>query len=282
MLLKDKVCVVTGASSGIGRATAVRLRAEGATVCAAARREERLQDLMDQLGGTPHSYVVADVTDQDQVRRLGTHIADVYARCDVLINNAGIPGRRLALRDPGAVGDLERVIATNFFGAVYCTAALLPLLQRSAPSSVVNIASVAGRIAVGGAPAYTASKFALVGWSEALHYELAPSGIRVTLVEPGFVSTEAFPQSDLVANPVLRRILATDDQVAGTIIDAIAAHSFQRTVPRWYYFLQVPRVITPALFRAGVRTVMRRYGRAPRYQSETDQAKASSSSVPLP
>ena len=262
MHLHEKVCVVTGASSGIGRATAVRLRAEGAIVCAAARREDRLRKLVDELGGGPHSYVVTDVSNRDAAHRLAAHVERVYGRCDVLVNNAGIPGARVPFSDPEAVADFEKVIATNLFGAVYCTAELLPVLESSAPASVVNVASVAGRIAIAGAPSYTASKFALVGWSEALHYELAGKGITVSLVEPGFVPTEAFPQGDLRSDPVLRHILASDEEVAGTIVDAVAGGKFQRTVPRWYYLLQVPRLLTPGLFRAGVRTVTQKYGRS--------------------
>jgi uncharacterized protein len=256
------VCVITGASSGIGRRTALHLAAAGAVVCAAARREERLQSLIAECGGGGggHSYVVTDVSERDQVRRLASHVEGTYGRCDVLINNAGFGGDHTPLQDPGAISDLEAVMATNFFGAVYCTAELLPMLEAAAPSTIVNVASIAGRIAVGGTSAYNASKFALVGWSEALHYELASRGVYVSLVEPGLIPTEGFPQRELVGNPLLRLVLGTQEQVSGAILEAIVHRRIERTVPRWYYLARVPRLLTPRLYRYALRKVTARYG----------------------
>ncbi len=247
--MKGKVCVVTGASSGIGRRTAADLASQGAIVCVAARREARLKSLVDECRGSGHSYVVTDVSDREQVEGLARHVEHLYGRCDVLINNAGFGGERSMFDGAEAIADLERVMATNFFGAAYCTAEFLPLLQRAAPSSIVNVASVAGKIALGGASAYTASKFAVVGWSESLHYELAGRGICVSLVEPGLVPTEGFPQSDLLSDPMLRHVVGTEDQVSRAIRDAIANRTFERTVPRWYYLVQIPRLIAPPFYR---------------------------------
>jgi uncharacterized protein len=261
MDLTSKVCVVTGASSGIGRQTALTLAEAGAKVCMAARRTDRLQAVVEECPGSGHSYVVADVKRPDDVRELACHVERFYGRCDVLINNAGLGGEHIRLGEPGAIADLENVMRTNFLGAVSCTAEFLPLLQRSAPSHVVNVASIAGRIAVGGTAAYTASKFALVGWSESLGYELADQGITVSTVEPGLIPTEGFPQSELVDDALLRHVLGTEGQVAGAIVDAILHRKPQRTVPRWYYLLQVPRVLTPWVYRSVLRKVMKKYGR---------------------
>ena len=248
MDLSGRVCVVTGASSGIGRRTAVDLALRGATLCLAARRKERLKELLDELGGEPHSMVVTDVSERSHVRALADHVGATYGRCDVLINNAGF-SRERAFRGPEAIADLQAVMATNFFGAVYCTGEFLPLLIESAPSSVVNVASVAGRLAIGGVPGYTASKFALVGWSEALHGQLASTGVCVSLVEPGLIPTEGFPQKAFVKDRWMKKTLGTVEQVSDAIIDAIENRRMQRVVPRWYYLLQVPRVITPPLYR---------------------------------
>jgi NAD(P)-dependent dehydrogenase (short-subunit alcohol dehydrogenase family) len=259
--LSNKVCVVTGASSGIGRRTALELAAAGASVCAAARREEQLQSLIRECGGGPHTYVVTDVSDRDQARRLAVHVEHTYGRCDVLVNNAGFSGEHRPFQDPGAVAELEAIMATNLFGAVYCTAELLPLLVAAVPSSVVNVGSMAGRLPVAGSAAYTASKFALMGWSEALHYELAALGIYVSVVAPGLIPTEGFPQSDFVSDPLLRHVLGTEGQVAASILQAIERRKLERTVPRWNYLLQIPRVLTPPLYRYALRKLTAKYAR---------------------
>jgi short-subunit dehydrogenase len=261
MQLRNKVCVVTGASSGIGRRTALDLAAAGAIVCAAARREERLQTLTAECHGQGHSYVVTDVSDRDQVKDLAEHVRRTHGRCDVLVNNAGFSGDHLPLGHPGAVAEIEGIMATNFFGAVSCTAELLSLIEESVPSTIVNVGSMAGRIPVGGSSTYTASKFALVGWSEALRYELSARDICVSLVLPGLIPTEGFPQTDLAADPLLRRILGTEDQVADSILDTIVRGRAERTVPRWYYLVQAPRLVVPPLYRYALRKVSAKYAR---------------------
>src|SRR5918999_178277 len=217
--LSGKVCVVTGASSGIGRRTSLDLAAAGAEVCVAARREERLRALVAEMGGGErgHTYLATDVSDRAQVKRLALHVRERYGRCDVLVNNAGISGR--ATFGPDTIDDLEQLMRVNFFGAVYCTGEFLDLLTLSAPSNVVNVASVAGRLAPPGFSSYTASKFALVGWTESLQPEMARKEIYVSSIEPGFVATEGFPQDDLVRDPMLKRILGTEAQVSSAIQD---------------------------------------------------------------
>jgi uncharacterized protein len=243
-----KVCVVTGGSSGIGRRVALDLATAGGTVCVTARRTERLEELLDELGsGADHSLFTADVGDRDMVRALAHHVATTYGRCDILINNAGF-SEEGAFRGPDDVAALERVMQTNFWGTVYCTAELLPLLSESAPSSVVNVASMAGRLTVGGASGYCASKFAVVGWSEALHLDLAERGVHVSVIEPGFVPTEGFPQQDFLADPLLKHALGSVEQVSAAILDAIEHRKLERVVPRWCYLLQVPRVLSPRLY----------------------------------
>jgi uncharacterized protein len=189
--LQGKVCVITGASSGIGRRTALDLADSGVRICAAARREERLRSLVEEMGGAEagHTFFVTDVSKRAQVRALAAHVRETYGRLDILINNAGFAGRE-GFSGPESVDEVERVFATNFFGAVYCTGEMFDLLAASAPSQVINIASMAGRIATPGASTYAASKFALVGWTEGLGPELAKRGIYLSSVEPGFVPTE--------------------------------------------------------------------------------------------
>lgn len=245
-----RVCVVTGASSGIGRRTSLDLAAEGARVVAVARREDRLRELVTEMGGEAagHSYVVTDVSKRDQVRALARHVEETYGRCDVLVNNAGRGGGG-GFKGPDSIDLVEEVMGANFFGAVYCTGELLPLLGRSAPSFVVNVASVAGRVAPPGESAYCASKFALVGWSEGLEAELARREIYISTVEPGFIPTEGFPHTGLAAHPVTSRLIGSDEDVSRAIRHAIAKRKHQRTVPRFYYLIQVPRVLAPGAYR---------------------------------
>ena len=253
-----RICVITGASSGIGRRTALDLAAAGNKVCVAARRRERLESLVAEMGGSAagHSYLVTDVSDREQVKALAEHVRETYGRLDVLINNAGFAGEE-GFRGPESVEDIERVMATNFFGAVYCTAEFLPLLEASAPSHVVNVASMAGRIATPGVSTYVASKFALVGWTEALNLEFAGRGVYLSSVEPGFIPTEGFPQKNMTQDKVMKYLLGTDAQVSEAIQDAIAHRKPQRVVPRWYYLFQIPRVLTPRLFRFSLDKISR-------------------------
>lgn len=244
-----KTWVITGASSGIGRRTARDVAAAGATVCVAARREDRLESLVAELAGSGHSYRVTDVSDRDQVTALAAHVRDVHGRCDVLVNNAGYSGER-GFAGAESIDNVEAVFKTNFFGSIYCTGEFMSLLQESAPAHVVNVTSVAGRLAAPGLPAYCASKFALVGWTEALQPELARKRIYLSSVEPGFIPTEGFPQKEMVEDKFMRHILGSDAQVSTAIQDAVDGRKPQRVVPRWYYMLQLPRVVTPWVYRS--------------------------------
>lgn len=250
MSLTGRVCVVSGASSGIGRQTAQDLAAAGATVCGVARREAELQSLVTALPGSGHTYFVCDVSDRQRVGDLAEHVRSSYGRVDVLINNAGFSTGDRPFDGEPDIDDLHATMATNFFGAAYCTAALLPMLESSAPAHVVNVASVAGRLALAGSSAYCASKFALVGWSECLYFDLAPKGITVSLIEPGPIPTEGFPQSALLDSALLRFAVGSTADVSKAIRHAIEKDKMQRVVPRWYYALQVPRLLFPSLYRA--------------------------------
>jgi uncharacterized protein len=256
----DKVCVVTGASSGIGNRLARDLAAGGARVCAVARRADRLEELIGELGPHRHSFVAADVAVQDDVRSVRAHVDATYGRCDLLVNNAGVGGEG-AFKGAGSLEDLERVMGTNFFGAAYCTAELFDLLAASAPSHVVNVASMAGRLTWGGASAYCASKFALVGWSESLYFELARKGIHVGVVEPGPVPTEGFPQPELEKDRLLRYAVSSDEDVSAAIRHVVERKKMQRVVPRWYYLLQLPRLLVPPAYRFANRKILARAGR---------------------
>jgi uncharacterized protein len=188
------------------------------------------------------------VARREQVMALADHVASTHGRCDVLVNCAGYSDSG-SFEGPGDVERLEQVMATNFYGVVYCTAELLPLLRASAPSNIVNVSSMAGRFGLGGNSPYSASKFAVAGFSESLHIDLAPLNICVSLIEPGFVPTEGFPHSGFRRHPLMRHALGTVDDVSAAIINAIEKRMRERVVPRWYHLLQLPRVLVPPLHR---------------------------------
>jgi short-subunit dehydrogenase len=137
----------------------------------------------------------------------------------------------------------------NFEAVARLTEALLPILRRSAPSSIVNVASTAGRVSRANSGAYSASKFALAGWTDALHLEEREHGVHVGMVLPGFVATEGFPQRELVDKPLTRWIVSTPGKVADAIMDAGPGGKAERYVPRPYALAAASRVVMPSVVR---------------------------------
>jgi uncharacterized protein len=245
---QTRVMLVTGASSGIGEATAHRLAREpGASLVLVARREQRLRDLAAALGERRVSFLAADLLDDDTPARIREHVLERYGRLDLLVNNAGAAWR--ARFADGGYENVRRTMAINFDAQLRLTEALLPLLRASAPSAIVNVASTAGRVARAGAGAYSASKFALAGWSDALWAEERPHGVHVGLVLPGFISTEGFPQSELTAKPWTRWIVSTPDRAAEAIYEAGIGRRPERYVPRPYALAAALRILAPGLVR---------------------------------
>jgi short-subunit dehydrogenase len=240
------IALVTGASSGIGKATARRLAGEPAAhLVLVARRRERLEALAAELGGA--TVIAADLVDPGTPALVAERVEAEHGRLDLLVNNAGVGGRG-AFADSGWAG-MERAMAVNFDAHVRLTEALLPLLRRSAPSAIINVGSVASRVSRPGAGAYSASKFALVGWTEALHMEERPHGVHVGLVQPGFAVTEGFPQRQLTARPLTRWMVSSDTKVAKAIVDAWKRRRAERYVPRPYALVPVARTLLPGLYR---------------------------------
>lgn len=251
--IRGKVCVVTGASSGIGEATARILRRAGATVVLAARREDRLRALAEELGGES-TFARCDVGRVEDLEALRDHVERAHGSCDVLVNNAGIPGGgRFEDID---VEQIERVTRVNYVSVLVGTKVFLPMLLESG-GHVVNVASLAGRYALPGATAYTAAKHAVVAFSEALHHELRPRGVMVTVVNPGLVETEGFPMTEVKRSAFLRRFVMKPERIAREIAWVIRDRKGPEvSIPRWLGAAQAFRVLTPPLYRGAVRGIV--------------------------
>ncbi len=190
-ILNGKTALVTGASSGIGEATALALAALGAKVAIAARRKDRLDTLAAQIkdGGAGEAFpIVADVANEDEARDMVMTANAKMGGLDILVNNAGV-----MLLGPILDADTEdwrRMMHTNVLGLMYATHAALPIMKARGSGHIVNVSSVAGRTARAGSGVYNASKWGVGAFSESLRQEVSKAKIRVTIIEPGAVATE--------------------------------------------------------------------------------------------
>ncbi len=191
MSLSGMTAIVTGASSGIGRAAALKLAQAGASVALGARRTDRLEQLQGEIasgGGTAESFKL-DVADRTQCEAIVRAVLDKWNRIDILVNNAGI--MPLSFLKSLKVDEWDRMVDVNIKGVLYCTAAVLGHMRERKSGHIVNISSVAGRIVFPAGSVYCATKHAVTAFSEGLRQELSVrSGIRVTCIEPGVVRTE--------------------------------------------------------------------------------------------
>jgi short-subunit dehydrogenase len=246
------VALVTGASSGIGEATARRLARESdVQLVLVARREERLKSLADELGGA--TVLAVDLTASDAPQRVRSVVESEHGQLHLLVNNAGAAWRG-TFADTGWA-NVERHMKLNFEAPVRLTEALLPLLRQTAQGgsgdgrrvAIVNVASTAARVARPGTGAYSASKFALAGWSDTLAAEEGANGVHVGLILPGFIKTEGFPAREL---PSL--IVSKPELVAEAIMQAGPGGRAERYVPRPYWLAAALRIMAPRLIRRSV------------------------------
>jgi NADP-dependent 3-hydroxy acid dehydrogenase YdfG len=224
--LSGKVAVITGASSGIGQAAARLLAAEGVHVVLVARRRDRLAALADELGETA-TVIEADVADPDQVKALFDHVRARFGGLDLLFNNAGI-GINAAFED-SRPEDWKTMIDVNLYGVLNCTQEAIPLLRGRPGAMISSVSSVGGRYGVQNWSVYSATKYAVVGFHDALRKELGPDRIRVSVIEPGAVWTE-FGQN--VSEAMKERREALDALRAEDVAQALV-----------YAFAQPPNVL---------------------------------------
>ena len=210
--LAGRVAAVTGASSGIGAATATALSRAGATVALGARRRDRLEELAQALEG-PSSIHEVDVTDEQQARSFIEAAHAEHGGLHVLVNNAGL--MLLGAVQGADTADWRRMLDVNLWGLLVCTHAALPLIEGSGGGDVVNVSSVAGRRAYAGAAVYNMTKFGVHAFSEALRQEALHAGVRVTVVAPGFVETELQGHNK---DPVVVRAMARSREQIGEVL----------------------------------------------------------------
>jgi NADP-dependent 3-hydroxy acid dehydrogenase YdfG len=229
--LQGRVALVTGASSGIGEATAFALAAAGAKTAIVARRAERLEALAKRIAeaGGEALALAADAALESEAKRMLGEVENRFGRLDILVNNAGV-----VLLSPVAeaeIADFRRMIEINLFGLMTLTRLALPIMKRGGAGHFVNISSVAGRVANPGSGGYAATKFGVGAFSEALRREVYKDKIRVTVIEPGAVATEL---ADHITNPGMKAAVAEmrkvmtepmqPEDIAAAVLYAVTQH----------------------------------------------------------
>ena len=216
--LSGKVVAITGASSGIGAATALLCAQSGAAVALGARRSERIDALAQQIEaeGGAAAAITVDVASEDQARGFVEGAKHQLGRVDALVNNAGV--MLLGPVEGADTAQWRQMVEVNVLGLLYCTHAALPLMREQGGGHIVNVSSVAGRRASLGAAVYNLTKWGVTGFSEALRQEALHSNVRVTIIEPGFVETELMSHNE--GNPF---VMEAGEKIKAEIGDVLKA-----------------------------------------------------------
>lgn len=232
MNFKNKVIVITGASSGIGEAAAIEFAKKEANIVLVSRRKEKLQQVEKKISQYKISTLVCecDVSQKDQVKEMGTQVLDKFGHVDVLVNNAGfaIYGTVSDL----SIEEIESQLKTNFFGMVYCIKNFLPNMIEQNRGHIVNVASVAASFGLPGIASYCASKFAMLGFSEGLQHELDGTNVRVTVVSPIMVRTNFFDHPSFSSSIKYSPTSLSAQTVAKAILKAANSPRLEIIVPQ--------------------------------------------------
>ena len=262
---RGAVCIVTGASHGIGEHVALALAARGAKLVLAARREAELGAVADacRRAGGEALGVATDVTDEAQCGRLTARAVAAFGRIDMLVNNAGL-GMWARVEDVRDLGIFERVMRVNYLGAVWCTVHALPHLKAS-NGRIVCVSSLAGRTGVPWRSGYAASKHAVAGFFDSLRIELAGTGVSVTLVDPGFVGTGSQGRNlgvdgaPLGTNPIDVTKVMSPQECARLVVAAAAARRREAVLePRGRIGMWLKLIAPAVVDRIAARAMARR------------------------
>ena len=253
MRWQGAVAVITGASRGIGREVALAAARKGARIGLLARSRDDLEAVLREAGGDG-AVATADITDRSEVEAAIATLTDALGPIDILVNNAGA-GSYSAVVDTDTEVN-ERLMALNYYGTVYATKAVLPAMLARGQGHIVNIGSVAGRIGAPFEAAYSASKFAVTGFTEALAIEVGTRGVGVSMVNPGPVQTDFF---DTRGVPYARKSPkpVPASRVADAVIKAVESNRLEQMVPGFLRPAVVTRHLLPGIFRWGTTKAFR-------------------------
>ena len=238
MDFKNKVVLITGASSGIGKQTAIEFAKLGSSIILVARRKNKLEQVENELKQFNVNTLVCtcDVSKKDQVEKMSKIVLEKFNSIDILVNNAGfaIYGSVYDL----SINDIESQMETNYFGMIYCTKNFLPLMLEKKSGHIVNVASVAASFGLPGIASYCASKFAMLGFSEGLKHELSGTGVGITVVSPIMVKTDFFDHPSFEKMPKYSPTSLNSKTVAKAIVKASNSSRLE--------------IITPSIVRIAV------------------------------
>jgi short-subunit dehydrogenase len=245
MDIENKTIVITGASKGLGRETAIHLSQKNANVILVARTEPLLQQVQEEiktLTGKAPLIIKCDIASESEVNQMATIIKEKYHGVDILINNAGCATYRVSENISNQ--EMQRHFEVNFFGAYYCIKALLPLMKQSESGYILNIGSLFSQIALAENSVYAATKFALAGFSEGLRRELKPFGIGVGLFLPGPMNTSFQDNREENALKAPESIALDPKKVAVVLEKMIRRRKKKVVLPKWMMMVLKIRLLT--------------------------------------
>ena len=231
MDFKNKIILITGASSGIGKESAIEFAKLGANIILVARKKDKLEQVANELKKFNVSTLVCqcDVSKKDQVKEMSKIVLEKFESIDVLVNNAGFA--IYGSVDDLTIDEIESQMETNYFGMVYCIKNFLPSMLKKKSGHIVNVASVAASFGLPGIASYCASKFAMLGFSEGLKHELNNTGVGITVVSPIMVRTNFFEHPSFEKMPNFSPVSLSSKTVAKTILKAANSPRLEIIVP---------------------------------------------------
>ena len=231
MDFKNKIILITGASSGIGKESAIEFAKLGANIILVARKKDKLEQVANELKKFNVSILVCqcDVSKKDQVKEMSKIVLEKFESIDVLVNNAGFA--IYGSVDDLTIDEIESQMETNYFGMVYCIKNFLPSMLKKKSGHIVNVASVAASFGLPGIASYCASKFAMLGFSEGLKHELNNTGVGITVVSPIMVRTNFFEHPSFEKMPKFSPVSLSSKTVAKTILKAANSPRLEIIVP---------------------------------------------------